>query len=194
MLLVVAGLNGYGQQITKEDYKKIKSIIPAGCKVVPDYIEGVVWVKTHKMSFMEAKDRIHEFYFGVWKNADGTFKTGPIRYKYEYNSSGWLFIDSMLVLVAESNNATRRGEGTRYMINFEGPDREIISGGITESFDIVDSDVVKWLSEIATTGHFSRFRIYGSKGYIDDTLRGTDIKGGANNITEAHKRLADYKP
>lgn len=185
------------QNLTKEDWKLIKSTAK-GLRVEPDFFNNVIWVKTKDIAFMGmtkpssmgGSTRVHRFYFGVKKDTTGKFYLTAVRYVFNYKAASWIFADDLQLIVSESNNDTRVGLGNKYKIDLtedKSPIRDVKGNGlIEEQYDVSQSvDIFKWLKEVAETGHYTRIRANGSKGYEEFVLRGSDLKDDANDLITA---------
>lgn len=191
----------FSQNITKEDYKKIKTEFKGDLKIEPDFFKNVIWIKTKKIAFMGmtspsslgGSTRVHQFYFGVKKDSLGKFYTTMIHYVFNYKASNWIFADKISLIVAPTNDDTRIGIGNRYeiVVSDETPYREVKGdGNIEEEYDIAESvDLVKWIKEIAETGNYTRIRASGSKGYEEFVLRGKDMQESAKSLLDAMNKI-----
>jgi hypothetical protein len=172
---------GHAQEpITKDDVKKLQQSLSKELIIKPDYFEKEIWVLTPKISTLgkvgalDDVDKTHEFYFRVTKNKNGDFVRDSLRYRFYYKASNWLFINKIVIRTAKTNQETREGLGTEYIVDLskDKTDRQVGGGVILEKFDIYNNESInKWVRDVAATGNFSRLRIYGGDSFVDEAIK-----------------------
>ena len=139
-LVAAFSLSAFSQMIPWNELKELRKEVSNKHKVSSKYSKGseITWFKSRGKNAGVGKDFM--FYFGF--SDDGTLT--PLRLKFTYSSSSWLFIDKIRIFTGSRKKGTLKV----YEFNIDRSDisRDVQSGGTIK--EIIDMSLPDGLVEV----------------------------------------------
>jgi len=175
--------------LQSQSYKELKKEKPWGLFLSNDKFEQITWVKTGPMPMGTLIGnsnyglKLH-VYFGIY--ADGS--TTSLRFKFKYNSSSWMFIETLTFLCGQGKKQLPPIKIS--MDRDTSPVRDVRYGGnILEVYDVTLNDELdKFVEYYINGGKFTSTKIGGKDSYLVMGTFGIKLNKRLPPIYEYYKK------
>ncbi len=170
IILALTTLTIANAQFSRDSIKSIRKSLPKGVYMKVDQMEGVIWIKSKKISTrLSEKGNYIQFYFAISESG----KIGPLRIVNSITTSSWVFMKKATYLVGGSK-MNKAGEQKRFEISLGDVYRKVNTGGsVTEKSDVICNDeIIQFMQYQIKKRAFITIRYSGKESYIERPIFG----------------------